>query len=75
VNLQWTAPLDPTHWAFRIEVGFTPGATDLSVDVPPQSMSYSVSSVPPGTYYVRLRALNAVTSSVASNEVRVDVSQ
>jgi hypothetical protein len=56
-------------------VGFTPGATDLSVDVPPQSMSYSVSSVPPGTYYVRLRALNAVTSSVASNEVRVDVSQ
>jgi hypothetical protein len=74
VTLQWAAPVDPNRRAFRIEVGFTPDAIDLSVDVPPQSTNYSVSSVPPGTYYLRLRALNAVTSSVASNEVRIDVS-
>jgi hypothetical protein len=75
VTLQWTAPVDRNRWAFRIEVGFTAGATDLSFEVPAGSTSYSVSSVPAGTYYVRLRAMNAITTSAGSNEMRIDVSE
>lgn len=73
VTLQGVAPDDPNRWAYRIEVGFAPGAVDLTFDVPVITSNCTVASVPPGTYYVRIRSLNAVTSSAATTEIQIGV--
>lgn len=69
-TFSWHAPLTgdpPTSYALlaALSPGGPPVAT-LALAVVTQT---TVSSVPPGTYYVRLIAMNAIGTSPASNEV------
>jgi pectate lyase len=71
-TFSWHAPLTgdpPTSYALlaALSPGGPPVAT-LPLAVVTQA---TVSSVPPGTYYVRLIAMNAIGTSPASNEVTV----
>jgi hypothetical protein len=55
------------------EAGTAPGLGNLGAVPLPLSTSASVPSVPPGTYFARVYAVNASGRSAPSNEVRVDV--
>jgi hypothetical protein len=66
VTLSWRASSGATSYA--LEVGSAPGAADLGVFNVGNVTAYSA-AVPVGTYYVRVRGLNAGGSSAPSNEV------
>lgn len=53
---------------FMLDVGFAPGRTDLSLFLGPDPFA-RFSSVPPGTYYVRLRGGNEVGGGRPTDEV------
>lgn len=75
VDLSWTPAAHPaTVSHYVLEVGSMPGASDIiaSFHVGLQT-SFSASAVPPGTYYVRVRAGNYTGLSAPSNEVVVHV--
>lgn len=56
-----------------IEGGSAAGLTDLGV-LPTGVLDTNIAgAVPPGTYFLRVRAANRFGSSAASNEVRVVV--
>jgi hypothetical protein len=72
VSLTWIAAPGNTE-SYVIEVGTASGQTNLgSFDAGVLDTNISA-PVPPGTYYVRVRARNAFGSSGASNEVVVVV--
>ncbi len=66
VTLSWAASLGASSYV--IEAGSAPGAADITAINVGAATSYAV-DVPPGTYYVRVRAANAVGVSPPSNEV------
>lgn len=70
VALSWRDPGDAAD--FELEFGFAPGQRvgALRLGVAP---TITFPGVPPGTYYLRVRAVNEVGASPASNEIRVDV--
>ncbi len=70
VTLSWTDPGDTTH--FEVEAGSAPGLRDLLVTAR-AGTSFIAAGVPPGTYYVRVRAGNEIGRSAPSNELRVVV--
>jgi len=75
VALSWTprsAP--PVTIRYVLEVGSAPGRSDIftGLDVGLQT-SFGASGVPPGRYYVRVRAWNYSGLSAPSNEVVVQV--
>lgn len=70
VTLAWEDPGDATSYA--LEFGFAPGQRAGTATLGRQT-SISLPGVPPGTYFVRVNALNEVGSSAASNEVQVVV--
>jgi endonuclease/exonuclease/phosphatase family metal-dependent hydrolase len=73
VTLSWRAPAnDCGVISYSVQAGSTPGATDIAVVNVGNARAVS-SSAPPGTYYVRVVAVNALGGSVASNEVAVSV--
>ncbi|MGD9904199.1 MAG: fibronectin type III domain-containing protein [Vicinamibacterales bacterium] len=75
VALTWSAPAHPaTVTRYVIEVGSAPGSSDIfsGLDVGLQT-SFAAAGVPPGTYYVRVRAGNDSGLSAPSNEVVVTV--
>jgi hypothetical protein len=74
VVFSWAvASRNPTPYV--IEVGSSPGANDVaSVNLASASVTFTVSSVPRGTHFVRVRGRNSCGVGPASNEVRVDVS-
>lgn len=51
-----------------IDAGYVPGATALSIPVAAPAAGVAFPGVPPGTYYVRTRALNACGTSTPSVE-------
>jgi hypothetical protein len=55
-----------------IEAGSAPGLSNLAVVGHPTTAA-SFSGVAPGTYYVRVRGVNAQGAGFASNEVTVVV--
>jgi hypothetical protein len=74
VALTWAAgaPLAVTHYA--LEVGSGPGQNDILSGLDLGLLtSFGASGVPPGTYYVRVRAGNFSGLSTPSNEVVVTV--
>ncbi|MGD9904201.1 MAG: fibronectin type III domain-containing protein [Vicinamibacterales bacterium] len=75
VSLSWTegGPA-ATVSRFVLEVGSAPGLSDIfaGLDVGLRT-SFSAAGVPPGTYYVRVRAGNYSGLSAPSNEVVVTV--
>jgi hypothetical protein len=65
VTLALALPPDAT--AARLDVGFTTGATDFVVDAPTNAPSLAGTAAP-GTYFARLRAVNACGTSAPSAE-------
>jgi predicted phage tail protein len=75
VTFNWTAPATGSPTSYRLEAGSASGLSDIAVaNTGSTATTISFSSVPPGTYFVRLRAVNALGASVVSNEVIVVVS-
>lgn len=70
VTVSWANPGNTS--SFEVQVGFAPGATTLRVPVGASTRSIS-GVVPPGTYYVRVKAVNDIGTSPASQELRVAV--
>jgi hypothetical protein len=75
VAFAWTAPSvggsPQTYW---IDAGSSVGLSDLaSFSTGTTATSFSVSGVPAGTYYVRIRGANAAGAGAPSNEVVVFV--
>ncbi len=75
VALAWTPPaggLAPT--GYLIEAGSAPGLWDLATIATGHSLpAFSANGVAAGTYFVRVRAMNAEWVSRSSNEVRIQV--
>lgn len=72
VGLAWALEAaSPMATRYVVEAGTAPNAT--SVTLAAAGAALSVGGVPPGRYYVRVRAVNHHGSSPPSNEVVVDV--
>lgn len=71
VTLRWSPPTgDAPVTAYVVDVGSAPGLSNLAT-VNVGAATTFTASAPPGTYYVRVRAVNARGSSPPSNEVIV----
>lgn len=70
VSLSWSHPGNAD--TFMLEFGVTPGQRMVSAPIG-RTSALTVQNVPPGVYYVRVRATNEVGTSPVSNEVRVVV--
>ena len=72
VTLNWTAPPAPVT-GYVVEAGSATGLSNLAVLPLGPSATASFPGVPPGTYYVRIRAVNAQGRGVASDEIVIVV--
>jgi predicted phage tail protein len=73
VTLTWSAPgggVAPT--GYLVEASVVPSGP-LVASLPVAATALTVPNVPPGVYYVRVRALNGGAQSAPSNEVTVSV--
>ena len=70
VTLSWNDPWNTTH--FDLEVGSSSGLRNLLV-MSLNGTSFTASGVPPGTYYLRLRAINEAGRSLPSQEITLVV--
>lgn len=69
VAMQWTEnPEGPIITGYQVRAGSAPGLTDIGVLPLPATARTFNADAPPGTYYVRVVALNAAGAGVASNE-------
>jgi hypothetical protein len=73
VTLNWTASiLGPT--TYIVEAGSAPGLANLAtMQTGSIATSLTVTSVPGGVYYIRVRAANAAGASPPSNEITIVV--
>jgi hypothetical protein len=75
VTLSWLPPLSGGAQSYVIEAGSSSGAADLAAFDNGPSTTFIRAGVPPGVYYIRVRAVAAgCPRSAASNEVAVTVS-
>jgi hypothetical protein len=73
VFLAWAAAPGAVT-TYLVEVGAAPGISNLAVfDTGSATPGFNASGVPPGSYFVRVRAANGSAVGPASNEIRVDV--
>ncbi len=72
VTLSWARSPELTT-TFTVEAGSAPGLSNLAFVPVMTGTTLTVPNVPPGTYYVRVRAWNYIGASVPSNEVVVEV--
>lgn len=72
VSLAWTEnPQGPIIAGYQVRAGSAPGLTDIGLaPLPPTTRTFAAVA-PPGTYYVRIVAVNAAGAGVASNEAVV----
>ena len=69
LNVTWIAPpTGGTPTGYVLEVGSGPGLANLAT-VPVSTPSFSYSGVPPGNYFLRVRAVNGGGQSAPSNEI------
>jgi hypothetical protein len=61
--------------SYVLKAGLAPGETIISLSLPTTEWSYVARGVTPGTYYVRLRAVNAFGRSGASDDVEIVVTE
>jgi hypothetical protein len=69
VTLRWSQSLGAT--SYEVEAGLASGRTDLTIPVADPQLV--IDAVPPGVYYVRVRAVNARGRSLPTAEARVVV--
>jgi predicted phage tail protein len=72
VTLTWSAPAGPVT-GYVVEAGSAPGQSNLAAQPTDAVTTVSFSGVPPGTYFVRIRAVNALGRGVASDEMVIVV--
>jgi hypothetical protein len=72
VTFTWSAPAGSVT-GYVLEAGSAPGLSNLAVADIGLVTTISFAQVPAGRYYVRIRAVNALGRSVASDEVVVSV--
>lgn len=73
VRVQWQAA--PQGWpsqSYVLEAGSRAGASDIAT-VPVNGLEFRAAGLPPGRYYVRVRAVNANGTSGVGEEVVVEV--
>ena len=74
MRLTWEAPTSGPPLSYIIEAGAVPGAANLAnFSTAGTLTSYGTGGVPPGTYFVRIRATTAGGTSAASNEAQLFV--
>jgi predicted phage tail protein len=74
VSLSWTAPaLGGAPTAYRLEAGTSPGLANAALVTLGATPAFAVSGVPPGTYYVRVRAMNPAGVGPSSGDATVTV--
>lgn len=74
LSLTWTPSAAAEATSFVVEAGSAAGRSDrASADSGSPTPSLVATDVPPGTYFLRVRARNASGTSAASNEVAVSV--
>jgi hypothetical protein len=75
VFLVWNTPSTPGTVSYLIEAGSSPGLSNLaSLSTGNTSNRFQANDVPPGTYYVRVRAIDASgAAGPASNEVTITI--
>lgn len=70
VAFSWfTSTSGGTPTGYVLETGSGPGLANLAVIPLPATTTFVVPGVPKGTYYVRLRALNAVGASLPAGDI------
>src|SRR5439155_20641171 len=68
--LAWTAPAGNAASDYRIEAGSAPGLSDLAnFATGNTATSFMATGVGAGTFFIRVRAVNAAGAGPASNEV------
>lgn len=72
VSLSWFAPPGAVT-GYILEAGSASGLSNLATVSVGPATSISFTGIPPGTYYVRIRAVNALGRSVVSEEVVIVV--
>jgi hypothetical protein len=72
VTLSWFAPPGPVS-GYILEAGSASGLSNLATAALGPATTVSFPGIPRGTYYVRMRAVNAQGSSIVSDEVTVVV--
>jgi hypothetical protein len=74
VSFSWSAPATGSPPSgYVLEAGSAPGLTDLALLPLGAVSSFATTGVPPGTYYVRVRAMNAAGTGPPSAEIAVEV--
>lgn len=75
VTLTWNAPVTgSTVTGYRLEAGSAAGLANLAaMTLAAGPTTFATSGVPPGRYYVRVRALSTGVAGAPSNEVVVVV--
>ncbi len=74
-GFSWQAPMLGSATSYILEAGTAPGLSNITTfNTGSAATTFVVPGVPPSTYYVRLRAANALGASPVSNEVVVVVS-
>jgi hypothetical protein len=73
VTLTWSAPAGPVL-GYVLEGGSSSGLSNLARAVVPATTSFVAAGIPAGTYFVRVRAIDASGESAPSNEIVVTVS-
>ena len=72
LTLSWTAPAGPVT-GYVLEAGTGAGLANIGAATVGAGTSFVISGVPPGTYYVRTRAITSAGSGAASSDVVVVV--
>jgi predicted phage tail protein len=74
LNLSWTSPSSGSaRSGFVVQIGKTSGASDVLNQRIDNVRSFQTATLPGGTYFVRVRALNGAGISTPSNEVTAAV--
>ncbi|HUU35984.1 MAG TPA: hypothetical protein VMW48_18090 [Vicinamibacterales bacterium] len=69
VTLQWTEnPLGPVIAGYQVQAGTAAGLTNIGAAPVAASVRTLAVDAPPGTYFLRVVAVNAAGASLASNE-------
>jgi hypothetical protein len=70
IDLTWRAPRG-TVSGYRVEIGTASGRRNVATIATGTARFFRIKNLPPGTYYIRVRSMNAGGLSRSSNEVVV----